>query len=41
VRVPTSLTDEQRSLLEQLAALQGEDVPLERGVFDKVKDFFS
>jgi molecular chaperone DnaJ len=41
VRVPASLTDEQRALYEQLAGLQGEEVPQERGVFDKVKDFFS
>jgi molecular chaperone DnaJ len=41
VRVPTSLTDEQRALLEQLAELQGEEPAQERGVFEKVKDFFS
>jgi molecular chaperone DnaJ len=41
VRVPTSLTDEQRRLLEELAASEGEDVPQEKGVFEKVKDFFS
>lgn len=40
VRIPTSLSDEQRHLLEQLAASQGETVP-ERGVLGKVKDFFS
>ena len=40
VRIPSSLTDEQRRLLEQLASLEGEQ-PLERGVLDKVKEFFS
>jgi molecular chaperone DnaJ len=40
VRIPTTLTEEQRQLLEQLAKLAGESVP-ERGVIDKVKDFFS
>ena len=40
VRVPTTLSDEQRHLYEQLAASQGETPP-ERGVLDKVKDFFS
>lgn len=39
VRVPIALSDEERSLLEQLAALRGEEPP-ERGVLDKVKDFF-
>jgi len=41
VRIPTSLTDEQRTLLEQLAETHGEQVPPEKGVFDKVRDFFS
>ncbi len=41
VRIPTSLDDQQRSLLEQLAATHGEHVPAEKGVFDKVKEFFS
>jgi molecular chaperone DnaJ len=41
VRVPTSLSDEQRNLLEQLAALEGEDVATDKGVFEKVKEFFS
>jgi len=40
VRVPTSLTDEQRNLLQQLAGTEGIDVQ-EKGVLDKVKDFFS
>jgi molecular chaperone DnaJ len=41
VRIPTTLNDEQRALLEQLAAMEGETPPGEKGVFDKVKDFFS
>jgi molecular chaperone DnaJ len=41
VRIPTSLTDEQRTLLEQLAAIDGETPQEQKGVFDKVKDFFS
>jgi len=41
VRVPTSLTDDQRQLLEQLAAASGEEVTGNRRVLDKVKDFFS
>ena len=39
VKIPASLTDEQRHLLEQLAVLDGEQPP-ERGVLDKVKEFF-
>lgn len=39
VKIPASLTDQQRNLLEQLAAIDGEHPP-ERGVLDKVKDFF-
>jgi molecular chaperone DnaJ len=41
VRVPTALTEEQRQLLEQLATTEGEETPDQKGVFDKVKDFFS
>ncbi|HET7712930.1 MAG TPA: molecular chaperone DnaJ [Thermoanaerobaculia bacterium] len=41
VRIPTSLTDEQRRLLEQLAALEGEDVSEPKGLLDKVKDLFT
>lgn len=41
VRIPTSLSEEQRSLLEQLARSDGENPPNERGVFEKVKDFFA
>lgn len=41
VRIPTALDDAQRALYEQLAALQGEEVTQEKGVFEKVKDFFS
>jgi molecular chaperone DnaJ len=40
VRVPTTLTDEQRALLERFAELSGESTSEARGVFDKVKDFF-
>ena len=40
VRIPSSLTDEQRSLYDQLAEIEGEPAN-ERGVFEKVKDFFS
>ena len=41
VRIPQSLNDEQRQLLERLAAIEGENPPGEKGVFDKVKEFFS
>lgn len=41
IRVPTSLTDQQRSLLEQLARLEGEEPPEQKGVLDKVKEFFA
>jgi molecular chaperone DnaJ len=40
VRIPTALNDEQRQLLEQLASMEGEHPP-ERGVLNKVKDFFA
>jgi molecular chaperone DnaJ len=38
VKIPTTLADDQRRLLEELAAMEGE-APPERGVLDKVKDF--
>ncbi|HET7435728.1 MAG TPA: molecular chaperone DnaJ [Thermoanaerobaculia bacterium] len=41
VKIPTALGEEQRALLAQLAALEGENPPDERGVFEKVKGFFS
>jgi molecular chaperone DnaJ len=41
VRIPASLSAEQRALLEKLAELEGEEPPEGKGVFDKVKDFFS
>jgi molecular chaperone DnaJ len=41
VRVPTSLNDDQRHLLSQLAALDGETPPEPKNVLDKVKDFFA
>jgi molecular chaperone DnaJ len=40
VRVPTSLDERQRELLEELATLEGEEPPESKGVFEKVKDFF-
>jgi molecular chaperone DnaJ len=41
VRIPTSLNDDQRALLEQLAAHEGESPNSDKGVFEKVKEFFS
>jgi molecular chaperone DnaJ len=41
VRIPQTLSDEQRALLERLASMEGEEIPQEKGVFDKVKEFFS
>jgi molecular chaperone DnaJ len=41
VRIPTSLCDEQRELLERLGAMEGEAPPEPRGFVDKVKDLFS
>jgi molecular chaperone DnaJ len=41
VRVPAKLTRDQRKLLEQLRdALPAENEPEEKGLFDKVKDYF-
>ncbi|HEX2121072.1 MAG TPA: molecular chaperone DnaJ [Thermoanaerobaculia bacterium] len=40
VRIPTTLTPEQRALLEQLALLEGEQPPSEKPLLEKVKDFF-
>lgn len=40
VETPTSLTDEERDLLERFAHLRGEAVP-ERGFFDKIKEAFN
>ncbi len=40
VRVPTLLNDEQRQLLERLAAIDGENPPAPRGLVDKVKELF-
>jgi molecular chaperone DnaJ len=41
VRVPTKLSREQRKLLEQLQELlPTENEPHEKGIFDKVKDYF-
>lgn len=41
VRIPTTLTEEQRGLLEQLATSHGDAVSSEKGVFEKVKGFFT
>jgi molecular chaperone DnaJ len=41
VRVPTSLTEEQRELLGRLAELDGETPPEHKGTLGKLKDFFS
>ncbi len=41
VKIPTSMSDEQRALLEQFAQLAGEERSGEKGVFEKVKDFFT
>ena len=41
VRVPAKLTREQRKLFEQLRELLPvENEPAEKGIFDKVKDYF-
>ena len=41
VRVPSKLTREQRKLFEQLRdLLPAENEPQEKGIFDKVKDYF-
>ena len=40
VKIPTTLNDQQRQLLEKLSAIEGENPP-ERGVLDKVKEFFT
>ena len=41
VKIPMSLSPEQRTLLEQLAALDGESPTGEKPLLEKVKDFFS
>ena len=41
VRVPSKLTREQRKLIEQLRdTLPADNTPGDRGIFDKVKDYF-
>ena len=41
VRIPTKLSREQRKLFEQLRELlPAENEPTEKGIFDKVKDYF-
>jgi molecular chaperone DnaJ len=41
VRVPTSLNEDQKRLLQELAATEGEQPQEQKRVLDKVKDFFS
>jgi DnaJ-class molecular chaperone len=41
LRVPTSIDERQRELLVELAEIEGKKPPEPKGVFDKVKDFFS
>jgi len=42
VRTPTRLTPEQRKLLEQLRdSLPVDSAPAEKGLFDKVRDYFA
>ena len=42
VKVPTRLTREQRKLLEQLRdTLPVDNAPAEKGLFEKVKDYFT
>jgi molecular chaperone DnaJ len=40
VVTPTSLSREQRRLLEELSALQEEETRQDKGLFDRVKDIF-
>ena len=41
VRVPTRITRDQRKLLEQLRdTLPVDNAPAEKGLFEKVKDYF-
>ncbi len=41
VRIPTKLTREQRKLMEQLRdTLPVDNHPREKGLFEKVKDYF-
>jgi molecular chaperone DnaJ len=41
VRIPTKLSREQRKLFEQLGeTLPAENEPSEKGIFDKVKNYF-
>lgn len=41
VHVPKKVSEEERKILEQLAALQGSVVDDEKGFFDKMRDMFS
>src|SRR5712692_5773805 len=40
VKIPTALNDQQRELLQRYAEAEGESIGEQRGVLDKVKDFF-
>jgi DnaJ-class molecular chaperone len=41
VKVPSKLTREQKKLLEQLSeSLPVDNLPAEKGLFEKVKDYF-
>ena len=40
VVTPTTLSREQRRLLEELSALEEEETRQDKGLFDKVKDIF-
>jgi molecular chaperone DnaJ len=41
VRIPTSLNESQRDLLQRYAEAEGETPLEDKGVFGKVKDFFT
>jgi molecular chaperone DnaJ len=41
VVTPKKLSQEQRELLEKLAEVEGDSVPDDRGLFDRVKDIFN
>jgi DnaJ-class molecular chaperone len=41
VRIPTTLDDAQRDLLTRYAEAEGETPLQDKGVFGKVKDFFT
>ena len=41
VRVPTNLSDDEKELLRKFGELHGEEPSEDRGMFEKVKDFFT